>query len=294
MKFTIKQLEIFVTIANHEHMSQAAEQLHLTQSACSMSLSTLENQLNGPLFIRHGKKLLLNERGKVLLPKALNILGQLQEIEATMTEGKQKVLTAEITIGASSTIGNYVLPAIIGTFITEHPQVKIKLQVGNTEQIIQNLLKFTIDVGMIEGTCHAPDIDVVPWCEDELILIAAPSHPLSKKKNILRTDLYQAKWVLREQGSGTREKFEEVMQGQAQPFLELGNTEAIKQAVQSGLGISCVSKLTVIDNLKAKKIVELKVPFLNLTRQFYILFHKQKFKTTALKKLIKEFTPIVL
>lgn len=280
MRITLKQLDVFVTLAKTSNMTRASETLHLTQSACSMALSTLEHQLGSVLFDRHGKKLILNERGKVLFPKAANILAQIKEL--------QDLTAGQLTIGASTTIGNYLLPGIIGHFVKQHPHTKITLRIANTEQIIKQLLSFDIDIAMIEGKCYSDEIDVLPWKKDELIIIASLHHPLAKQKKITRDDLYAAKWILREPGSGTREKFEEATQGKISTFLELGHTEAVKHAVLANLGISCLSRTTVTELLKNGQLVELKTPFLTLTRDFYILIHKHKHKTTVLSQFIDE------
>lgn len=286
MKITFKQIEVFVAIAKSSNMTFATEQLHLTQSACSMALSALETQLGGVLFDRHGKKLILNDRGRMLFPKAANLITQINELQDLMNSKKQQTLAGHLLVGASTTIGNYLLPTIIGNFVTEHPKTKITLSVGNTQQIIDKLLKFEIDIGMIEGNCHSKEIEIYPWKTDELIITASPKHELAKKRKITFETLLNTKWILREPGSGTREKFEAAMNHNVNPFLELGNTEAIKQAVIAGLGISCLSRTAVADALKIKQLVELKTPFLKLTRDFSILLHKDKYKTTVLNKFI--------
>ncbi len=287
MKITFKQIEVFVAITKLGNMTQAASALFLTQSACSMALSSLETQLGGALFDRHGKKLILNERGKLLFPKAANIITQLSELQDLMTVKKTKTVTGNLIVGASTTIGNYLLPEIIGTFITTHTQTKITLRVDNTEHIIQQLLKFNIDIGFIEGNCYADEMEVIPWKKDELIVIASPKHALAKKKNITIEELHNAKWILREPGSGTREKFEEAMGKKIRPFLELGHTEAIKKAVHLGYGISCLSKTAVADALKNGELAQLKTPFLKLTRDFFILLHKEKHTTAVLIEFIR-------
>jgi DNA-binding transcriptional LysR family regulator len=287
MKITFKQIEVFVAVAKRGNMTQAAEALFLTQSACSMALSTLENQLGGVLFDRHGKKLILNERGKALFPKAANIITQVTELQDVMHGKKEEALAGSLVVGASTTIGNYVLPSIVGNFVTMHPKTKIALRVANTEQIIQQLLQFNIDIGFIEGGCYSDEIDVMPWRKDTLIIISAPEHRLAKKSKLLLTDLRQEKWILREAGSGTRERFEEAMGGKVMPFLELGHTEAIKKAVTLGFGISCLSKTVVADALASGQLVQLKTPFLKLTRDFFMLLHKDKHKTTMLSEFMK-------
>ncbi len=285
MRITFKQLEIFVEIAKRQHMSHAAEALHLSQSACSMALSTLENQLGQILFDRHNKQLTLNEHGRYLLPKAINLINQIKEWQDLAIYQQSKELRGHLIIGASSTIGNYLLPAIIGKFIQIHPQVKITLHIANSEQITKQLLQFEIDLGIIEGNCYAPEIIVTPWGKDELIIIASPKCPLNKKHKISLAELRQCQWILREPGSGTRERFEEALGGKINPLLELGHSEAIKSAIQQGLGLGCLSKLIVSDALKSGQLVELKTS-LSLIRNFYLLLHKDKHITPLLKAFI--------
>jgi DNA-binding transcriptional LysR family regulator len=286
MRITFKQIEVFVAVAKTGNMTQAASALHLTQSACSMALSAIETQLGGVLFDRHGKKLFLNERGRMLFPKAVNIIVQIKELRDLMMGKKEGTLAGHLIVGASTTIGNYLLPKMIGDFITVYPKTKITLSVANTEQIIQKLLKFDIDIGMIEGNCYSDALEVIPWKKDQLIVIASAKHPLAKKRKITPACLRNAKWILRESGSGTREKFEEAMGHKINPFLEFGHTEAIKHAVLTDLGISCLSKTAVSDLLNAGELIELKTPFLKLTRDFYILLHKEKHRTVLLNQFI--------
>lgn len=287
MKITFKQLEVLVAVAKHENMSLAAEKIHLTQSACSMSLSNLEQQLRGTLFNRVGKRLILNERGRILYPKAINILTQVNELQNLMADN-QKNPIGHLIVGASSTIGNYVLPKIISEFIGHFPQTKISLQVSNTEQIIKQTLNFDIDIGFIEGNCYSLDLNVQTWRQDELIIIASPNHHLSKKKKISLQDLKNAEWILREKGSGTREQFEAAMKANILPFLEFSHTEAIKHAVTTGIGIGCVSELTVTELLKNKSLVHIPTSFLKLSRYFYILLHKEKYQTVILREFMKQ------
>jgi DNA-binding transcriptional LysR family regulator len=285
MKITFKQLEVFVEIAKMSNMTLAAENVFLTQSACSMALSSLENQLGNFLFDRHGKKLLLNDQGKLLFPKASGIISQMQELEDLLMSKRTGMLSGKLRVGASSTIGNYLLPTFVGKFITKNSEVKIGVEIGNTEQIIQQVLKFTVDIGMIEGDCFSEDIQVTPWKKDELIIVASPAYALAKKRKISLSDIQHEKWIMRELGSGTREQFEKAVEFKVRPFLELGNTEAIKQAVILNLGVSCLSKSAVADALKSERLVELSTP-LKLTRDFNIIMHKDKYKTELLSEFI--------
>lgn len=289
MKITFRQIEVFVAIAKCGNMTTASQNLFLTQSACSMALSSLENQLGGALFDRHGKKLMLNERGRVLFPKAANLVSEIIELENLMIGKKEQALAGHLIVGASTTIGNYLLPKIINDFINQHAKTKITLNIANTEQIIQQLLNFEIDMGVIEGNCHADKIDVINWKKDNLIIVTSPKHPLAKSKKVTKEQLFNAQWILREPGSGTREKFEEAIHHKIKPFLEFGSTEAIKHALLSGSGISCLSKTVVMDLLKTKQLVEIKTPFLTLSRDFFLLLHHEKYKTTLLETFITSF-----
>lgn len=286
LKITVRQLEIFIAIAKAQNISVAAESVHLSQSALSMALMELEHRLGEKLFDRIGKRLMLNAAGKRLLPDAINIVQQVKTLESSLSATEQE-LQGELNIGASTTIGNYLLPTLTARFLVKYPRVHIKLKVDNTAHIIQELAKFNIDVGIIEGVCSHPAIEVIPWKKDRLVVVAAPKHPLTKKRRVTLNDLRQASWIMREPGSGTRELFEKAIGGNINSVLELGHTEAIKQAVATGLGISCLSELAVAQAVKNKQLMIIKTPFLKLTRNLYILLHKKKLSSTLLSAFIQ-------
>lgn len=285
MKTTLRQLEIFVAIANSQNITIAADILHLSQSAMSMGLTALEHQLGEKLFDRVGKRLILNTSGYQLLPKAIDLLAQARELEHSVG-GKTGEVSGVLSIGASTTIGNYVLPTIIGKFLAKHPNVKTVLHVSNTEQIINQVLKYSVDIGMIEGNCYQQEIEVLPWKKDKLVIVAAPKHSLAKKSYVNKRELQAARWIVREKGSGTRQKFEEAF-GRVDPFLELGSTEAIKNAIVAGIGIGCISKAAIADLIQRRKLVELKTPLTELDRDFFILLRKEKYQTRVLSAFME-------
>ena len=288
MRITFRQLELFVAIAKYSNLTQAADSLYISQSAASMALAQLERQLDRQLFERIGKKLLLNNHGKLLLPKAVEVLTRIGEIEQVTKQSATK-LTGELKIGASTTIGNYVLPKAISNFIKKYDEVNLQLVVDNTQRIINEVLQFNIDVGFIEGYCHHPEIHVGKFMQDELVVIASPKHSLAGKRQLAWSDLAQAEWILREKGSGTREVFEKAIYNKIdniKMLAELGSSEAIKQVVADGLGISCLSKLSLTSELKLKKIVILPVN-LNIKRYFYCLLHHKKYQTPILQEFLQ-------
>ncbi len=276
MRITLKQLRIFAAVARFENMTQAAEDIALTQSAMSMALKELESQLEAPLFHRYGKRIKLNPKGEVLLPKVLQLLQLAQEIEY---DAGVEDLAGLLRVGASSTIGNYLVPAIIADFLKNNSHIDIDLKVGNTQQVIQDVLHHRLDIGLIEGLCDEPQIERTLWRQDELVIFSSINHPLAQKDVPSDEDLEEAQWILREHGSGTREIFSYALSEKFQPtkrILELGNTEAIKQAVKTDFGISCLSKLTIASEIKHHELTVLNTPGINLRRQFFIIKNKSK------------------
>lgn len=283
MKITLRQIEVFVFIAKLQTMTAAADALALTQSACSMALSNLEAQLGTALFDRRGKSLLLNDQGRAMLTKAESILAQVTELEISAIKGE---ISGDLVIGASSTIGNYLLPSLIGRFMKQHSKTRVSLSVSNTETVIEDLLNFKVDIALIEGRCTHPDVELIPWMTDELIIIAPPNHPLATQKSINLKALQTEKWIFRELGSGTRDILDDFLQGSVNPFMTLGNTEAIKQAVIAGLGISCVSRLAVANELSAKQLVQLPLKHITMTRSLTFALHREKYRTRALSQFM--------
>ena len=274
MRITLKQLSVFAAIAKHENISQAADEAALTQSAMSMSLKELESQLSSPLFHRHGKRLKLNNTGLALQPRVQQLLQLAEEIERLALQDE---LSGVLRIGASSTIGNYLVPAIIAEFLEANPDVHIDLKVANTQQIVDDMKHLRIDIGLIEGLTDAPKLDKKIWRHDELKIFAATSHPLAGQRHLSFKQLAETAWILREQGSGTRDIFTHATHDKFEPeaqLLELGNSEAIKQAVKTGFGISCLSELAINAELKHKELKVLDVRGLDLSRKLFIIKHK--------------------
>jgi len=286
MKYSLRQLEIFVAISRTESVSRAAEALSLSQSATSTALSELERQFDLQLFDRVGKSLRINETGRQLLPRAVELLDRAHEIEALL-QGHAGF--GYMKIGATLTVGNYLATLLVARFLQEHPESRIQLQVHNTSTIVQQIVNHELDIGLIEGDTHHPDIEVQPWIADELVVFSAPGHPLAKASNISIEQLLQEPWILREKGSGTRETFDRALRNNHSKLnirLELEHTEAVKRAVESGLGIGCISRLALKDAFRRGSLVPLATPELNLGRYFYFLWHKQKYQTTGMREFI--------
>lgn len=287
MRITLKQLDVFSAVAREGSVTRAAQWLNLTQSATSMALSDLETQLGEKIFDRVGRRLQLNELGSRLLPLAQETVARAREIE-DIARGDLPG-SDRLRIGASLSIGNYLMPQIIGDYLQTHPDAQISLDVGNTRHVIESVRQFTCDIGFIEGFCHEPDIEVLPWVNDELVIFAGSQHALAQQTVVTAADLAQAYWILREPGSGTREVFDNAVAGKLPSLkvrLELGHTEAIRRSVEAGIGLGCASRVTLQESLEHGSVRVLKTPFLDLHRSLFILRHKSKYQTRGLRRFL--------
>lgn len=282
MKLSLRQLEIFVAIAREQNVSRAAERLCMSQSAASNALVELERQFDNPLFDRIGKSLHLNASGIGLLPLADQLLDQARQIESYLGGGR----LAPLTVGATLTIGNYLGTLVIAEYMRQHPEAPISLQVANTQTIAERLLRFDCDLGLIEGEVSHPDLLVEPWLEDEMVVFCSPAHALAQGVSVDSPTLARQPWILREQGSGTRRQFDRLVApalGQFTVRLELEHTEAIKRAVESGLGIGCLSRLALREAFRRGSLVEIPTPQFDLRRHFYIVRHARRHESRSVK-----------
>ncbi|WP_028585624.1 LysR family transcriptional regulator [Desulfogranum mediterraneum] len=288
MAITFRQLEIFIAVAETQQVTRASKKLFLTQSAVSMALGELENQLGGPLFDRHGRSLLLNDRGRYLLPLSKQILSQVANVETMLTEQRDTV-AGVLEIVASSTIGNYVLPHLIGAFMRLHPDAHINMLVVNTMAAEHLVAKGEADLGFVEGEINIDSLVASDWFEDELGIIVNPSHKLAERSHFkIPEDLKETSWVMREEGSGTAEIFTKKL-GKHASMLKVvtktGHTEAIKKAVESGAGAACLSMLTVCRETEHGWLNILPIEGIDMRRQLRIIQHKDKIIT----RLMAEF-----
>lgn len=286
MKYTLRQLQVFVATAHHENISKAADDLSMSQSAASAALKDFESQFNIQLFDRIGKRLQMNEMGGQIQPKAEGILSMAGELEQDLL---QHNAFGPIKLGATLTIGNYLAVEMINTYLEEAPDSKVSLHVANTSNIVEGILNFDIDIGLIEGELQHPDLIIRPWRKDNLVCFSSPEHPITQKGPLNDDDISSLKWILREQGSGTRQTFDRAMSGlihRLDILLELQHTEAIKRAVETGLGVSCLSQLTLSEAFKRGSLVPLNLAKRTFDRQFYVIIHRHKYMSSGLSRWI--------
>ena len=278
-----RRLQVFHAVARHRSFTKAAESLFMTQPAVTFQIKQLEEQFNTRLFERGQGQVSLTESGRVMFDYAERILGLSAEMDARLKDMAAQ-MAGPLLIGASMTIAEYLLPPVLGEFTGLHPGVLPRLLVANSETVQHQVAEHTLDVGFIEGDSLLPSLVTQVVCEDELLVVCAPSHPLAQRESVAPSLLAQHAYVSREPGSGTREVCGHYLRkcGIAddllQPVMELGSPEALKGLVATGRGFAIMSRATVVKEARLGLLVG--VPLApRLVRNLALVFSKQKFQS---------------
>lgn len=274
LRLGLRQLEVFVATARAGSTRAAADRVARSQSAASSALADLEGVLGAELFDRVGRRLLLNENGRALLPRAQALLEQAGEVQSLFS-GEH---AAPLRVAASFTIGEYLLPEYVSGWTQLYPLSPIQLHISNTHDVIEAVAAFDVDVGFIEGPQTHADLVMHPWLTDELVIFAGTGHELAGRIATAK-QLATASWVLREHGSGTRQASDAwLLQhiGQVRVGLELGSTEAIKRVVAAGGGLGCLSRFAVAQSLADGRLVELQTRLPKAVRKLAVVLHRRK------------------
>jgi DNA-binding transcriptional LysR family regulator len=281
---TLEQLRIFVAVAEREHVTRAAADLNLTQSATSAAVAALESRYDTRLFDRVGRRIELTEAGRLFLIEARAVLARAGAAE-TMLADLAGLKRGALALAASQTVGNYWLPRVMQRFRERHPGIALSLRIGNTGQVAQWVHETSADIGLIEGEIDDPALSVRQVAEDEMVLVVGRSHPWAGRAMVSPADLADSPWVLREPGSGTRSIFESwLAEAGVAPHslplaLELPSNEAIRSAVEAGAGAAVISRLVADAMLRAGSLVQIGLALPK--RRFYALRHKERHVTHA-------------
>ncbi len=281
MRFTLRQLQIFLAVAKYENISRAAESLHMSQSAASEALLNLEHTYEVTLFDRVSNKLSLNAIGQTMRKEAENLLTHCQNFDEVL-QGHKEV--GHIKVGASFTIGNHLATRYLAGYLEEYPRADVQLDIANTPDIVAKVLNYEVEIGMIEGEVQHRELELIPWREDELVVFCAANHPLARKKVLRTKDIKDARWIMREPDSGARHTFERALTGllpDINIYLEFKHNEAIKNAVESGLGIGCLSQIVLQKNFANGDLVPLNLPKRDMRRTFYFALPRKRYHSEA-------------
>ena len=289
MHITLRQFQVFEAAARLGGYTRAAETLHLSQPAVSMQIRQLEEQVGMPLFDQIGKKVHLTDAGRALYQHAQNILAQVHEAQLELEE-MRGVRRGQLNITVAST-ANYFAPQLLAAFCQRYPEVKISLDVSNLEHILALLNEADKDIAIMGRPPEASDLVAHPFMENPLVVIASPNHPLAKERNIPLARLAQESFISREEGSGTRmaaERFFDTAGTRLSTAMEMSSNEAIKQAVQAGLGLGVVSVHTLEMELALDRLTILDVEGFPILRHWYAV-HRQGKRFSAVAQAFLNF-----
>jgi DNA-binding transcriptional LysR family regulator len=282
LNFTLRQLQVFEKVASHLNYSRAAEELYLSQPAVSMQIKQLEGHVGLPLFEQMGKKIFLTEAGRELFHYSRSISQQLAEMEALFDEMKG-LGQGKLTLSVVNT-ANYFTPQLLAKFCQQHPNINVILQVANRDAVLKQLADNSTDLAIMGRPPDGLDVSAESFMENPLVVIAAPDHSLASLKRVKFAQLAQEKFLSREPGSGTRGAMERIFaQHHIQPRIgmEMETNEAIKQAVQAGMGLGILSLHSIELELETKRLVVLNVEHFPLLRHWFVVHRSSKRLSSA-------------
>lgn len=273
MDMLLEQLKTFTEVAERKNFTKAGEALNLAQPTVSLHIRQLEEEFGTPLFIRSRKQFSITPAGRLLYEKARQLLALAEETKEDMMRQSGE-LTGTLTVAASYTIGEYVLPRLLEDLLAAHPKLEVIISISNTEEVEAKVREFRCDVGCIEGTVRLDGLTAVPFMEDELIVVCGTCHPLARMADVSPEELQQARWITREEGSGTREHTDHLLRslGHVKPArMIIGSNGGVIQAVVAGLGVAAVSVHAAKDGLETGQLVQLDAHLPPQKRTFSIL-----------------------
>jgi DNA-binding transcriptional LysR family regulator len=285
------KLKVFCTVAETRSFSKTSEIIHLTQPAVSLQIQALEEMYETKLFDRSSSKVTLTPAGEVLYKYAKDILALYTSAEKVIGE-MTGLVKGSITIGAGSTIGNYLLPSIISDFRKTHPKIKVHLFVANMQRVIELLNSGNINIGLVEGDVKRQKMVVEKLLSDELLLIVPTHHPWAKRKEVSVAELIDEPFILREAGSGTRQTIEKFLTRHGitlqsmKVSMVLGSTQAIKEAVENGLGVSIISRWSARKEVKYGTLHTLSLKEEKMVRNFSLITYRNSVSSHAIEEFL--------
>jgi len=268
--FTFQQLRVFVGVARALSVTRAADSLGISQPAASQAVRELERRIGVTLFEREKNRLRLTYHGEQFFGPALEMLEEAVRTGAALTK-PEGLMAGELSFGASTTISNYIMPDVLRRFRVAQPKMRIRLTIAHTTTLVDAVLVRDLPLALVEGRVHHPDLVVTPYAKDQLVVVCPPDHEWVDQGAVTAAELVAAPFIARERGSGTRVIIEDRFKAAGKYLtgtVELGNTEAIKNAIMCGLGVSIMSRQAVIREVDAGLLATVHVTDVELTRDF--------------------------
>ncbi|WHY58941.1 LysR family transcriptional regulator [Peribacillus simplex] len=286
----LENLKMFCLVVDEGSISQAARLSFLSQPAVTRQIHQLENYYNTLLFDREEGRLKVTEAGKLLYPFAKAIVNDFNHSKEVIQQSTGKY-NANLIVGASLTIGEYLLPSLLGRFKKQQPDIKVTLTIKNTPRVLEDLSNDVIDLALVEGLVENGDFIVDKFAEDELILVCPSDHPWKDRKEIQLEELGNERMIWRESISGTRLIVENMLREHGvlekiDSYMEIGSTQAIKSAVEAGLGISILPRLTVARELEQGFLREVDISRIDITRNLWLVRKNKRFNKIGVSKFV--------
>jgi len=294
MKFSLRQMQVFHSVAENQSVSDAARELNMSQSAASMALAQLETMLGKPLFNRHGRKMALTSWGLWLRPHVQQLLSNCHTIELGMEN--RDLVSGRISVGASQTPAAHIVPQLVCQLDCDFPHLEVAVGVENTEHVISGLIDYRYDIGIIEGHCDDERVEVQRLCDDELVIVASAQHPYAIGKKASLTQLEMAQWILRERGAGTREIFDISIHEhitQLKVHREFDHVGVIIALIKQGNYLTCLSRRSVAQLVEKGELVILAVPELMMKRDFSFVWRKHDVTSPSRTVIMKTANSLV-
>jgi len=289
---TRNQLEIFRVVAEKKSFSEAARTLHISQPAISMQIQAMEEYYGTKLLDRTTKRVTLTPAGEILYEYSLRLLSLFNSAQRDISQAAS-IIKGKLVLGASLTIGGHVLPPLLNAFYRQYPEASITMEIMNTEKVLERVTALTLDLGFVEGEVITDELHIETLARDELVVVVAANHLLAARKQLSLEEVTALPLVMREPGSGTRQVMEERLQAvgfdprDLNVVMELGSTEAVKGAVEAGLGAAILSKWTVRREIKWGVFKQLTIENLPIHRDFSVVLNIHKFRSPATQAFLQ-------
>lgn len=285
----IEELKTFIRLCEIQNFTKTAESLSMSQPTVSLHIRNLEDEFQTQLIQRNSKQLQITPTGERLLECAKQIIGLLEQTKQDIFEHHHKIL-GPLTIGASFTIGEYILPKFLAELKREYPNLIIEVIIGNTEEIVEFVKLFKVDIGLIEGSTDEKSLKIYPFKQDELVVIAPKQHHLAKKEVVTISDLHDEQWVSREDGSGTRENLNHFLHSnglKVKSITTISSNQGVKELVRNGIGLSLLSKSVIERDAALGEIVILPLQNIQISRTLSYIYSPIMLKKTNVEIFIK-------
>lgn len=280
-----QQLLVFLTVVDKENFTRAAESLNLTQSAVTAAVKALEKKLNAKLLDRSNKFIRLTKAGEIVYHHGKIIIQEYERIQRLIDDLSYSA-SGTIKIGASFTYGEYILPKLVGRFTKQYPEIHPEIYIQNSRQVVHGLVKDELDIGIIEASVEHEQLTIIPFAKDEMTLILPANHPFAKEDEIELTALSEEVWIIREEGSGTRQALEDLFENyHFTPKMTrvFGSAQIIKESVEAGLGIALLSNSVIQKELALGTLSSVRIKNQSIVRNFYYALRKSKFQPRTIE-----------